>query len=124
MAAKGNSNAERVARWDTLVNNLEPAVVEIPHLADTLAELKAVLIEARDLTYKQDELRAAAQNNNAALTDLVKRGDKIRGRLGAGLQFNYGFTSEMLLKYGFRPRRPPVKKKKGDVTPTPAANRP
>ena len=124
MAAKGNSNAERVARWDTLVNNLEPAVVEIPHLADTLAQLKAVLIEARDLTYKQDELRAAAQNNNAALTDLVKRGDKIRGRLGAGLQFNYGFTSEMLLKYGFRPRRPPVKKKKGDVTPTPAANRP
>ena len=124
MAAKGNSNAERVARWDTLVNNLEPAVVEIPHLADTLAQLRAVLIEARDLTYKQDELRAAAQNNNAALTDLVKRGDKIRGRLGAGLQFNYGFTSEMLLKYGFRPRRPPVKKKKGDVTPTPAANRP
>ncbi len=122
MAAQGNSNAERVARWDTLVNNLEPAVAEIPHLSDTLAELKAVLIEARELTYKQDDLRAAAQNNNVALTDLVKRGDKIRGRLGAGLQFNYGFTSEMLLKYGFRPRRPPVKKKKADVTPPPAAN--
>ena len=120
MAAQGNSNAARVARWDTLVNNLEPAIGEIPHLADTLAELKAVLIQARDLTYKQDELRAAAQNNNVDLSNLVRRGDKIRGRLGAGLQFNYGFTSEMLLKYGFRPRRPPVKKKKGE-TPT-AAN--
>ncbi len=125
MAASGNSNAARVARWDTLVNNLEPAVAEIPHLSDTLAELKAVLIEARDLTYKQDALRAAAQNNNVELSDLVKRGDKIRGRLGAGLQFNYGFTSEMLLKYGFRPRRPPVRKKKGEtpsVTAPPAAN--
>lgn len=120
MAAQGNSNAARVARWDTLVNNLEPAVTEIPHLSDTLAELKAVLIEARDLTYKQDQLRAEAQNNNAVLSELVKRGDKIRGRLGAGLQFSYGFTSEMLLKFGFRPRRPPVRKKK-DETPT-AAN--
>ena len=114
MAASGNSNAARVARWDTLVNNLESTVAEIPHLADTLAELKAVLIEARDLTYKQDALRAAAQNNNVELSNLVKRGDRIRGRLGAGLQFNYGFTSEMLLKYGFRPRRPPVRKKKGE----------
>ncbi len=127
MAASGNSNAARVARWDTLVNNLEPAVAEIPHLASTLAELKTVLIEARDLTYKQDDLRAAAQNNNVELSNLVKRGDKIRGRLGAGLQFNYGFTSEMLLKFGFRPRRPPVRKKKGEapsMTATPAANQP
>ena len=125
MAASGNSNAARVARWDTLVNNLEPVVAEIPHLSDTLAELKAVLIEARDLTYKQDALRAEAQNNNVELSDLVKRGDKIRGRLGAGLQFSYGFTSEMLLKFGFRPRRPPVRKKKGEMTPPPAAaNRP
>ncbi len=130
MAASGNSNAERVARWDTLVNNLEPSVADSPHLTATLAELKAVLIEARDLTYKQDALRAEAQNNNVALSDLVKRGDKIRGRLGAGLQFNYGFTSEMLLKYGFRPRRPPVRKKKGEnpgmtpVSATPAANQP
>ena len=115
MAAQGNSNAARVARWDTLVNNLEPVIAEIPHLSATLAELKTVLIEARDLTYKQDELRAAAQNNNVVLSDLVQRGDKIRGRLGAGLQFNYGFTSEMLLKYGFRPRRPPVRRKKGDA---------
>ena len=115
MAASGNSNAARVARWDTLVNNLESTVAEIPHLAGTLAELKAVLIEARDLTYKQDDLRAAAQNNNVELSNLVKRGDKIRGRLGAGLQFNYGFTSEMLLKFGFRPRRPPVRKKKEEM---------
>ncbi|HEV7669938.1 MAG TPA: hypothetical protein VGS22_15555 [Thermoanaerobaculia bacterium] len=117
MAASGNSNAERVSRWDTLVNNLEPQIADLPHLSNTLAELKAVLIEARDLTYKQDDLRAAAQNNNADLGELVKRGDKIRGRLGAGLQFNYGFTSEMLLKYGFRPRRPPVRKKKEETQP-------
>jgi hypothetical protein len=38
-----------------------------------------------------------------------------------------GFTSEMLLKYGFRPRRPPVRKKKGETpsaAATPAANQP
>ncbi|HXU34362.1 MAG TPA: hypothetical protein VN851_27630 [Thermoanaerobaculia bacterium] len=121
MAANGMTNAERISRWDTLVNNLEPTLPDFPHLSITLAELKAVLIEARDLTYKQDDLRAAAQNNNVALGDLVKRGDKIRGRLGAGLQFNYGFPSEMLLKYGFRPRRPPLRKKKSE---TPAAANP
>ena len=123
MAATGKSNAERVARWDNLVNNLEPAVGDVPHLAATLAELKGVLIEPRELSYKQDELRAAVQNNNAQLSDLVKRGDKIRGRLGAGLQFNYGFTSGMLLKFGFRPRRPPVRKKKVGSAPA-AAGRP
>ncbi len=52
MAASGNSDAERVARWDTLVNNLEATVTEIPHLTAMLAELKAVLIEARDLNYR------------------------------------------------------------------------
>ena len=117
MAAKGMTHSERISRWDTLVNNLEPTLTELPHLSDTLAELKAVLMDARDLTYKQDALRAAAQNNNVQLGNLVIRGDKLRGRLGAGLQFNYGFTSEMLLKYGFRPRRPPVRKKK-EETPT------
>jgi len=86
-----------------------------------------MLQQARDLGYKQDLLRAQAQDNNAVLKDLVRRGDKARGRLGAGLQFNYGFTSEMLLQYGFRPRRPPVKKKKeapATEVPKTAANAP
>ncbi|HEV7670851.1 MAG TPA: hypothetical protein VGS22_20205 [Thermoanaerobaculia bacterium] len=78
MAANGMTNAERISRWDTLVNNLEPKLTDFPHLSATLVELKTVLIEARDLTYKRDDLRAAAQNNNADLGDLVQRGDKIR----------------------------------------------
>lgn len=104
MAASGKSLAERISRWDTLVNNLEPLLAEWPHLADEVMELKAKLGAARDLWYRQDALRAEAQANTAALNALADQGDKLRYRIGAGIRSKLGFTSDLLFKYGFRPR--------------------
>ena len=41
---------------------------------------------------------------------IAARGDRLRRRIGAGLNCRFGFGSETLLKFGFRPRRPPVRK--------------
>ena len=126
MAASGQSLAERVSRWDTLVSNLEPALGELPHLASYVTELKGMLIQARELGHRQDSLRAQAQDNNVTLTDLAVQGDKLRRRLGAALNAQFGFTSEKLLQFGIRPRRLPVRRKKGEEGSgkAPAANQP
>ena len=114
MAATGRSLAERVSRWDTLVSNLEPTLGDLPHVASFVAQLKEKLNQARDLGHLQDTLRAQAQDNNVTLAELARQGDKLRSRIATGLYGKYGYSSEMLLQFGFRPRRPPVRRKKGE----------
>jgi hypothetical protein len=36
---------------------------------------------------------------------VVREGESLRSRLGANLRGKYGYTSEMLIKFGFRPFR-------------------
>jgi hypothetical protein len=121
MAATGNTYAERISRWDSLIANLEPMIAEFPHLAEDLATLKRMLVEARDFDHQQDDLRFRARDLNDVLVALILDGDKIRRRMGAALQSKYGFTNEILTKFGFKPRRPPVRKKKA---PAPAEPKP
>ncbi len=106
MAANGQTLVARISRWDTLVTNLEPDLPDLPHLAADVAELKGILRGSRDFEHHQAELRSQAQGNTATRKDLVVRGDRLRRRIGAGLHCKYGFGSETLLKFGFRPRRP------------------
>lgn len=104
MAATGKSLAERISRWGVLVNNLGRSIEDWPHLAEEVAELEAMLAEAGALSARQDALRAEAQENTAALNDIANRADKLRNQIGAGLRSKLGFTSELLLQFGFRPR--------------------
>jgi hypothetical protein len=107
MAALGNSLAERISRWDTLISNAEPVIGELSHITAELATLKQMFEDARDLQHRQDDLRSQAREINTVLLGLALRGDRLRSRLGAALQSKYGFTSDMLRKFGFKPRRPP-----------------
>jgi hypothetical protein len=104
MAATGKSLAERISRWGTLVNNLGRSIEAWPHLAEELAELEAMLTTAYALSARQDALRAEAQENTATLNDIANRADKLRNQIGAGIRSKVGFTSEMLIQFGFRPR--------------------
>lgn len=104
MAATGKSLAERISRWGTLVNNLGRSIDAWPHLAEEVAELEAMLTTAYALSARQDALRAEAQENTATLNDIANRADKLRNQIGAGIRSKLGFTSEMLIQFGFRPR--------------------
>ncbi len=104
MAATGKSLAERFSRFDTLVNNLGRSIDDWPQLTEEVVELKAMLASARALSARQDALRAEAQENTAALNDIANRADKLRNQIGAGIRSKLGFTSELVIQFGFRPR--------------------
>ncbi|MEP7013456.1 MAG: hypothetical protein ABJC13_24300 [Acidobacteriota bacterium] len=104
MAATGKTLAERLVRFDTLVNNLGRSIGDWPHLTEEVEELAAMLAEARALSARQDALRAEAQENTANLNRLADRADKLRNQIGAGIRSKLGFTSELLIQFGFRPR--------------------
>ena len=116
MAVTGFSLSERFSRWQVLVNNLKE-VGSNPHVADELAELEALLGEARPLQDKQEHFRAQAREVTKQLEAIAARGDNLRGRMGAVLQGKLGFTNEGLIRFGFKPRRPPRRRPK--VTPPP-----
>ena len=54
MAAKGQSYAEKLDRWEILITNAKPGVVEMPHIGEDLAALKQKLTEARALESRQE----------------------------------------------------------------------
>jgi hypothetical protein len=107
MAAKGQSHAEKFSRWGVAVTNLKENLDEMPHVAPDLAEMERMLNEARGLESRLEDLRGQSRELTAQLRELAKSGEKLRSRLGANLHAKFGFTSETLVKYGFRPRRIP-----------------
>lgn len=124
MAATGKSLPDRISRWEVLISNLKPTSTEMPHVAADLDELEQLLGEARTLFSRQEDQRAEARETSRQLRELASRGDSIRSRVGANLQGRHGFTSELLVKYGFKPRRVPrrrVKKEQPPQAPAPTA---
>jgi hypothetical protein len=111
MAAKGKSYAEKWSRWEITISNLKEHAGDMPYLTDDVTQLEQMLTQARDLASKQEDLRGQAREINAKLRDLTKAGEKARSRLGANLNGKFGFTSETLVKFGFKPRRPPRRTK-------------
>lgn len=104
MAAKGHSYAEKFSRWQLLITNGKTEVPDIPHVAEDLAALEQKLGDVLALESRQEDLRSQARNVGKQIRDSAREGEKIRARLGATLKGKYGFDSESLVKYGFRPR--------------------
>jgi hypothetical protein len=120
MAVTGNSFSERFSRWQVLVNNLkESQRPTTPNVAEQLAELDALLAEARAHQDRQAQFRAQSQDITKKLLEIARRGDRVRSRLGAFLQNEIGFTTEELIRYGLKPRRLPPKVRVKLVTPDP-----
>ncbi len=119
MDAKGQSTSDRLGRWTVTVTNTKEHLDEVPYLADDLAAMEEKLAKARALESLQESLRSEAQATSKTLREVVSEGEKLRARLGAGLRAKYGFTSETLIKFGFRPRRIPRRKKQEVEKPPP-----
>lgn len=119
MAATGKSYAEMWSRWEIAISNLKEHASDMPHVTDDVTQLDQTLTQVRDLASKQEDLRGQAREINAKLRDLTKAGEQVRSRLGANLVGKFGFTSETLVKFGFKPRRIPRRTKTVE-TPAPA----
>jgi hypothetical protein len=107
MAAKGDSSAEKFSRWGVTVVNVREHLEELPHVAPDLEEMERKLIRARELEGLQESLRGQAREITAELIKLAREGEKLRSRLRSHLVAKFGATSETMVKFGFRPLRPP-----------------
>ncbi len=110
MAITGQSRSERFTRWQVLVNNLKESAV-LPHVAEEIAQLEALLEEARTLQSRFEHFRTQAREVQAELQRIDRLGDTVRGRLGANLRGKLGFTSESLIRYGYKPRPAGVRRR-------------
>ena len=111
MAAKGQSYAEKFSRWQVLITNGKAEFPNTPHAGEDLTELEQKLSDVRSLESRQEDLRSQARDLGKQIRDVAREGEKIRARLGATLKGKYGFESEALVKYGFRPRPQVVRRR-------------
>jgi hypothetical protein len=120
MAIKGNSLPARFNRWQVLVSNIKENQRSSPAILEKLAELEALLAEARALQDRQAQFRGQSQEITKQLIVIAGRGDRVRSRLGALLNGEIGFTTEELIRYGLNPRRLPPKTRRVVVVQAPA----
>jgi hypothetical protein len=120
MVATGQSFAERFARWDLLLNQLKQAQ-GLTHLAEDQRRIEELLTEARALQVEQEGMRGSSRKVTAKLRVIAQEGDTLRARVGAKLQGEYGFRSEELIRFGFKPRQVPRRRSKKGEPPTPVA---
>jgi hypothetical protein len=106
MTTPSRSLASRNRRWRLLLENSATLLEEIPHLWDDLAELKQVTEGVSALQAEQAVALGKLREITARLRAQARRADRIRGRLGASLRGKYGFDSTVLIRLGFKPRRP------------------
>ncbi|HYO12628.1 MAG TPA: hypothetical protein VE685_05495 [Thermoanaerobaculia bacterium] len=109
------------------MDNLRENLEQFPHITPDLEEMEKMLSQGRELESRIDALRGQWREVAAELRLLTAEGEKLRARLGAHLKAKYGFTSETLVRYGFRPlvvTRRRAAPKPEEPTPPPAGEEP
>jgi hypothetical protein len=114
------SFTERYARWQVLVANLKQCD-GLVHIDGQRDQLEQLLGEAQTLENLKTSLRAQLQGITARLREISRQGDSLRSRLGAGLQWKFGFSSEQLIRFGFAPRQIPRRRKSKEAAEIEAA---
>lgn len=104
-SSQRRSRPERQRRWHLLVSNRQRILENLPHLDEDLGELESIQKNVRSLVAKQAYYQGKTQEVTAKLQALGKRGDRLRGRIGASLRGSLGFDAIELIAYGFKPRR-------------------
>jgi hypothetical protein len=124
MAAKGQSYAEKLSRWEVLITNAKPALPDMPHLTDDVTALDQKLGQVRTLQSQLEDLRSQARTIRQAIQVAARDGEKVRTRVGASLKGKYGFENEALVKYGFKPRPQLVRRRKPTEEQPPPSGQP
>jgi len=90
--------------WQALVENLQPHLADMPHLAADHAALSAVVLQGHTLEGQQDVQKANLRQVNQQRNALSVQGRGLKKRLNAGLRSALGFENERLLEFGIKPR--------------------
>ena len=106
MISKDRSLASRMERWRVLFTNGRKRIADLPHADKDLGELERLYQEVTALRAEQAVYQAKVRELTSRIRGLSRVADRIRGRIGAHLRGQYGFDSNDLIRFGFRPRRP------------------
>jgi hypothetical protein len=105
MAPRKRSLAQRKYLWGIVTRNFEVVQEEVPHLRQEVGDLEALDNEVSALLALQAQYQAKSQEITKKIRVLSKQADNLRGRIGAGLRGHFGFTSQILVKLGFKTYR-------------------
>src|SRR4051812_13759656 len=99
------SFADRVRRWERLVQALAPNAPDMPGVADALKELEDVLQRTKDLQKQEDATQAQFRDTVALRQALDKEGEDLRIRIMLSLKGRYGSRADKLYEFGMRPAK-------------------
>ena len=105
MATHGKSLANRTQRWHLASEGARELLADAPQFQKDLDELRDLAKEINVLQAKQAYHQSQSQMATAKLRALAKRGDHIRGRIGAAIRSRFGFDATELIQCGFTPRK-------------------
>ena len=105
MASNDRSLSARIARWRNLFNNSQEFLAEVPHIEEGLQELRGIVDEVSALRAERLVQERKLREITSKIRTLSKKGDSIRGRIGASLKGRFGFDSVLLIQFGFTPRK-------------------
>jgi hypothetical protein len=104
MAKDRRSRGEKRERWRRVTQGSAQLIADIPHLRETIDELREVARELEKLEGQQAHHLTEARLLTPKIRALAKRADHLRGLVGASLRGKHGFDSRILTLYGFKPR--------------------
>ncbi len=107
--------AKLIADWELLNTALQPHLTNLPFLKDKADDLEALVVEAKEMDTKQQDLRGALQETVRQRQALEKRGRDLQLHVSALLRGSLGFDNQTLLGFGIKPRRPRRKKTPTDT---------
>jgi hypothetical protein len=105
MASNDRSLSTRIGRWRILFNNTQEFLADVPHIEGDVRELGAIADEVSILRAERMAQEAKLRETTLKIRKLSKRGDSLRGRIGASLKGRFGFDSLLLIQFGFTPRK-------------------
>lgn len=115
----GQTFGELVEKWDQLANAVE--VNALPLLQTEREQLQTVVVQARELSKRQDAHRAVSQQTTQELMAAMASGRELSFRLRNGVKAFLGPKNEKLVEYGLQPQRRRTRSKEGDETKKPAS---
>ncbi len=80
--------------WQLVNDALKPLLGRYPHLAEEAEDLEKLIASARDLSTKQERLRAELQQTTHLRLDAEAYGKKLRSRVLAQVKGKLGFESD------------------------------
>ena len=93
---RGRAHGDYIARWQLILDNLEPLLQEFPYLQDEFDALTVTLEDAIETNARQEKAKADLAVDTEHIQGLYKDGDTVHGKIMRHLKGEWGPSSPKL----------------------------